>query len=403
MRTPRVAGEPIYELMVGIEFRARGAAVCSVEGVRVEQVSLTDAERVRLTTQVDAYVQGSPMSRVQPSSILDAAVLNQGLMAPAGAKAVMDALSLTYSARNTPNPAFMNIFPADNKGETKQNREALEATAKAKGFAVFDMEGAKPLDWQRGATPGTGAYTLAVSRKNIEVKSAPVVVMMTSNTHVANDILSMPVVEDMVGRGITLALVEYPGYGASFGTPSKKAWTDAVAGAIAFMHGLTGKKVNVLAHSIGGAVAFEAVTHETNKIASVTTFGAIHDTMSAAKDQASYGSKSDGFWSRTTQWVGGLFNQALAYVLIGEHLFGPEAGLTALANAQVPTVIMHGTNDASVPVTHHAKLFEDDLAARGSPKTMRVQTFEAGHEDLFVPSAKAYHELWSTIDATLKD
>jgi pimeloyl-ACP methyl ester carboxylesterase len=309
------------------------------------------------------------------------------------ALASMEQLARMYPLRTTPNPGFLNLFPANNLAETFQNRAALAENARRLELTVIDMDGPRPIQWRSpNVLSSKSSFVLALDPRQLDRADVSFMLVCVSNTHVLNDYLSLGMVERLADKGVAVVGLEYPGYGASLGVPSRAAWTRAAASALLYLHRLTHTKPFVFGHSIGGAVAFEAARSTHDHLAGVVSFGSFFSLLEMAADQARYGL---GVLDRA-------FNAALAFMTIGGDLFECRSGLQMLAASGVPGLIMHGAHDHSVPPRHLA-LFERALRQlNADPRHGRVTTAlldACGHEDVHYARSPNFEPIWQRIVA----
>lgn len=170
--------------------------------------------------------------------------------------------------------------------------------------------------------------------------------------------------EPYLSRGISLALLEYRGYGRSAGTPSEEA---IVGDLVRFYDRIVSRKdvdaKRVIFHGRslgGGAVCGLARTRTPHALILESTFRSV--TIMARR-----------------------------FLLPAFLVRDPFENEAVVATLEIPILIFHGTRDELIPFAHG-----EALAA--TAKDAKLVPFECGHNDL-PPTTKPY---WDEIDAYLR-
>lgn len=330
-------------------------------------------------------------------SAVDVRGLNQGLTNTNALK-VMHERERFFTQRGTTNPGRSNMFPRDNRGETHQNRIALNNWRK-RGFLVFDIDvnankQVDVLDWSKVNSLkqiSSALTTLTIDTTNMEDKNSPVVMVFLSNQQHTNDFLSTESYEELRRLGVTLVVFEYPGTGASLGLPDLKAWHVAGVGAINILSKRLQKKVFLVGHSLGGGTVFDLPRdpEAVKKIAGVVSYGGIFSTHEASKTQVDWG----------VEWMNNFINPIIAK-LMAPGSYDSTEGMLMMAKNQVPALVMHGTNDPSVSFKH-LKVFEVEMNklkktyTRANFQTVVYENYQ--HEEIFSNGLPEFYQVWSDI------
>lgn len=347
---------------------------------------------------------GSPYADQVRAKLSDP-LLHQGLVNRANYE-MLNMLSQNYPRQNTLNIGWLSVFRRYNSGETLQNRTALNTQISAKNL-IFDMDGSRPLDWMKvyinrknEANFSEGQYVLSLGTANIENRNSPVLLVLLSNQHVVNDFLSNPVSEVLSEMGYTVAVLEYPNYGASLGRASLQSWLSATRGASVFLNKLTGKKIYLLGHSIGGPLAIQAAAAPgmENVIQGAISYGGFSDLIEMSKDQ-----QSNAFIT--------FLAKPIAYLTLGDNVINGVASLKFLAEKMIPTLVMHGKLDGAVPV-RHLTIFDKEMqrirrSSRSSvvPLMMAVQFDNLYHEEVnnyTEVQSDDFFQVWDVINTFIR-
>ena len=169
--------------------------------------------------------------------------------------------------------------------------------------------------------------------------------------------------------GMDLFMFDYQGYGRSQGTPAERATYQDARGAWDFLQRHNSGNAGPLiyyGHSLGTAIATElALERPPDGLVLVSPFTSVSDMA-----------------SRAFPWLP-------SYLLLKDHY----NTLARIPNVRCPLLILHGTQDELVPVSHGEKLFK----AASVPKEFRALP-DAGHNDTFEAGGEDY---WTAIEAFL--
>lgn len=174
-------------------------------------------------------------------------------------------------------------------------------------------------------------------------------------------------IEDWNRRGVSVLLMEFPGYGHSVGKPSSQARLRAVAAAaydwLARQPGVRKERIFAAGRSLGGGIACDLST--------VRPVGGIflQSTFRSIRDRGVKVYKVPGFLVRD-----------------------PFDNIPPLRAYGGPVLAMHGTEDAKVP-------FEDLAALKEASPRMRAVVFP-GHHHSDIPGADTAL-YWNSVEAFL--
>jgi hypothetical protein len=148
-----------------------------------------------------------------------------------------------YNTKNWLNPVMHNIYMANNRSETIQFRVSLSRLGKLSNgsLGLVDLLGDQAIDWSQ-VTPEVfdkkirSYHSLAAidtaALMAPQNERAPFLVMFSSASHNLLSVLTMQAPSDIARAGIIPVMMEYPGYVASMGTPSKVNWQKAAEGLV---------------------------------------------------------------------------------------------------------------------------------------------------------------------------
>lgn len=322
-------------------------------------------------------------------------LLHQGLVNSTNYE-MLNKLSQNYPKQNTLNVGWLSVFRRYNSGETVQNRTALE-TQRSESQIIFDMDGDRPLDWSQvkidsdnEANFSAGQYVLSLDTTNIKSTSSPVLLVLLSNQHTVNDYLSNPASRELAKLGYTVAVLEYPNYGASLGKASLQSWLGATRGALRFLNGLTQKGIYLVGHSVGGPLALQAAAGESvnGQVAGVITYGGFSNLYEMSKDQ-----QSNPFIR--------FLSKPITFLTLKDNIIDGISSLDILAKKQVPVLVMHGRHDGAVTV-RHTELFAAQIQQQKLP-LMKTQIFEnLYHEEinnLSHAQPQDFYQVWDFVTA----
>lgn len=152
-----------------------------------------------------------------------------------------------------------------------------------------------------------------------------------------------------VKRGYDVFVIDYSGFGFSGGKATRKqVYEDAVKGIDYILNGaLNGRKLIVYGQSLGGHLAISSVRPYANQIDVLISEGAFASHKQIASDQAGF--------------LGKLFVREM------------YSATDSISNNGIPTLIIHSTEDQTIPYYHSGVLFE----AASQPK--QLLTIDKGH------------------------
>jgi len=169
--------------------------------------------------------------------------------------------------------------------------------------------------------------------------------------------------------GVDLLIFDYQGYGRSQGRPSEGGTYQDARAALAYLqqhHGRNAGPIVYYGHSLGTAIAVElAVEHPPAGLVLVSPFTSVKD----------------------------MSRLAFPWLPVSWLLKDKYNTLGRIPSVRGPLLILHGSQDELVPVSHGAKLFE----AATEPKSFQALP-QAGHNDTFQAGGEAY---WNAIEGFL--
>ena len=254
-----------------------------------------------------------------------------------------------------------------------QNRTALEAHRSAKQL-IFDLDQDTLMDWSKTELDENNAgnfspaqTVMALNTMNIENPESPIILMLLSNQHTINDYLSNPASEELARQGYTVSVLEYPNYGTSLGLASTNSWLAAIRGAVTLLNHLTGRKIILSGHSIGGPLAIQAVAHDdmVGKIGGVISYGGFANLFEMGKDNVS---------SKVLKF----FSKLVVKATLKKNIIDGVGSLEKVSQSGIPSLIMHGEKDGAVPV-RHLDLYKHkvtELVENGKINQSLVQTVQ---------------------------
>jgi pimeloyl-ACP methyl ester carboxylesterase len=196
-------------------------------------------------------------------------------------------------------------------------------------------------------------------------RQAPAILYFHGNGEIAADYDGIAPL--YTGRGITLLVVDYRGYGASGGRPTAShLLADAVRvagglGDVLQAQGLAPGRRYVMGRSLGSAAAIEVARHAGEGLAGLVVESGFADTFALL---ARLGVRVQG----ADEARDGFRNGA------------------KMARIQMPTLVIHGQNDVLIPATDGQALYEHSAAA----DKRLVLIPGAGHNNLLWVGRQAY-------------
>ena len=164
--------------------------------------------------------------------------------------------------------------------------------------------------------------------------------------------------------GISLLLVEYPGYGRSAGSPSQASITEAVLGAydkLVAQPEVDASRIIAHGQSLGGGpAAIVAANRPTSALILESTFTSVHSFARA-------------------YWLPGIMTR------------DPFDNLAVVKNYDGLILIIHGTQDMTIPVAH-----AETLAANAEQATLI--TYPCSHNDC----PPDWQQYWAEVAAFLQ-
>jgi fermentation-respiration switch protein FrsA (DUF1100 family) len=152
---------------------------------------------------------------------------------------------------------------------------------------------------------------------------APLLIFMHGNAEFADDWL--PTFEDVAAWGVGALLLEYPGYGASAGSPSERSINEAALAAYDWAQRdsrIDGKRIVPYGRSLGGGPAVRlAVDRKAPALILESSFTSVADFAA----------------------------QVLAPGFLVRDRFD---SVTTLASYRGPLLVVHGSRDSVIPIAH---------------------------------------------------
>lgn len=162
--------------------------------------------------------------------------------------------------------------------------------------------------------------------------------------------------------GLNVLAFDYRGYGRSEGTPSEQGLYRDVRAAYHHLTGALGQRGRstlLFGHSLGGAVAIDAAQHlETAGLIVQSSFTQVRDMARS------------------------LFPRSPMFLLARNQF----RSLDKIARLEVPKLLIHGSDDPTVPVEMGRRMFE---LARGPKEWYEVP--RGGHNDLYQQGGWRYY------------
>lgn len=299
----------------------------------------------------------------------------------------------TYVTKNWLNPVRHNIFMANNRSETIQFRVALNNFAERSNgrLRIVDLLEDEALDWKKLSTDEFHTKVqehhalVAIETSQLINPNAPIILMFSSASHNLLSAVAMSVPYDLARAGFVPVAMEYPGYGASMGTPCKENWQKAAEGTVKFLKKtFPGRSIYLYGHSIGGAVALETAAKVPSLVKGVVTHATFFNLAEAAKDSSKF-------------LLSDYIAPIVATLLANKENWDASENLPVLAEHSIPILFMHGENDRSVSVRHLGLLAaESKLLNQRYPAFRTVATTsDSSHEDMNASDVYGpYSKLW---------
>jgi len=195
-------------------------------------------------------------------------------------------------------------------------------------------------------------------------KDGPVILHFHGNA--GNISHRLDLVQPFLGKGFSVFLVDYRGFGKSSGRPSEPGlYKDGLAAwsYLVEKERIAPERIMLHGHSIGAAVAIEVALQK--KVRGLVIESAFTSTKDMAKTMA-------------------LF--ALFSPVFPAHY----NNLEKIPRVSVPKLVIHGERDEIVPFAMGRKLFE----AATDPKFF-YPVKDAGHNDVFIVGGEKYFEVFA--------
>jgi len=202
-------------------------------------------------------------------------------------------------------------------------------------------------------------------------KDGPVILHFHGNA--GNISHRLDLVQPFLGKGFSVFLVDYRGFGKSSGRPSEPGlYKDGLAAwsYLVEKERIAPERIMLHGHSIGAAVAIEVALQK--KVRGLVIESAFTSTKDMAKTMA-------------------LF--ALFSPVFPAHY----NNLEKIPRVSVPKLVIHGERDEIVPFAMGRKLFE----AATDPKFF-YPVKDAGHNDVFIVGAEKYFEIFAEFGNTAR-
>jgi uncharacterized protein len=160
--------------------------------------------------------------------------------------------------------------------------------------------------------------------------------------------------------GLNILAFDWRGFGASAGTPSEEGLYRDASAAYAYLRnslGVPAERIIIYGHSLGTAPAIELATRV--KAAALIIEGAPYSIRARAQE---------------------------VYPLVPIRLIAKSEfnSLQRIGSVKIPTLVMHATEDGTIPIAHGRRLFE----AANEPK--RFVELRGGHGDAFEADSGLY-------------
>jgi len=149
---------------------------------------------------------------------------------------------------------------------TKIPADVIESVAKEHGFAPWKNPAGQIIGWQ---IPASGTATGSV-----------LIVHGNAGCAVGRDYLAQPIHD---AASVDVFVLEYPGYGAREGSPSKKSFIAAAKEAFQLLP--ANRPKYIVSESIGAGVACELARSHPQEIAGLALFVPYHNLTSVAQRQ----------------------------------------------------------------------------------------------------------------------
>ena len=152
------------------------------------------------------------------------------------------------NAKEYPNSGWLNVlkynvFMANNRAETIQARISLSNVNKKMQCRLkyIDLVHDQPVDWENLTTDSFENEVkkfhsiAAILTDNLTNPAAPLFVTFSSASHNLLSAVTITVPSDLNSAGFVPVMMEYPGYGASMGRPSRENFQNAAVGLVKYL------------------------------------------------------------------------------------------------------------------------------------------------------------------------
>lgn len=192
----------------------------------------------------------------------------------------------------------------------------------------------------------------AYVHRSPESRSRYVVVYLQGNGE--NLVALTPLLDLFSDLDLSFVAIDYPGMGRSPGIPSEATLVRAAKDAIFYARTqFPDEELILWGRSLGAGVALQAYSPLVNKLIIVSGWTSFHE---AAKDLSPLG-------------------RLIPKDFLAANKYDSIAGIKKVG---VPTLIMHGTKDKTIPFKHGEALYEASIAP-----TMFLPIDGAGHNDIY--------------------
>ena len=194
--------------------------------------------------------------------------------------------------------------------------------------------------------PSTGDVLACYLESDQEFNDGPIAIVAHGNAETIGH--WSEIAKSLLQTGMSLFLVEYPGYGGSAGVPSEATIGETFEKAYAWLeanHSLSHRKVIGLGRSLGtGPIVELAARHRIDGLVLISPFSSL--------SRIAWGMGAPGFLLKTRY-----------------------DNVEALRPFQGPTILLHGTKDQIIPPSHSERLAKTN-------GRVTFQQLDAGHNDL---------------------
>lgn len=207
-----------------------------------------------------------------------------------------------------------------------------------------------------------------ISAWRLESPGGPEVLLLHGNGENLGTVWATGLMERFAALGVSVTVLDYPGYGRSTGRPSEASLVAGTSAVLARVRALSGDRpIALVGFSLGAAVAVQTAARRPGELAALVLISPWRDLAALAS------SKFPAWlvrWSLPDRWDSAAALRSL-----------PE---------EVPVSILHGDRDRIIPTRHGRRLH----AERASSSFVEIAGY--GHNDLF-----GSPQLWEELEAIL--